>query len=540
MNAKSGVAMYRTIVMAPAYGRRVVPFAAILMALALLWFGLSALATPFDHDESQYIAGAYFSGRMTIFRDFLYLQPPLHAWAFAPLSIAFPDTMVMAMRLATAATAVATLGLVWTAQRAAGVSRDSATIATVLIGTTAAFQFAGAVVRNDMLPTLLCTAAIIAALRALREPRPVYWGLAGLFFGLGIAAKLSFAPVGIAAGLFVLTQGGLGQGGRCCMRATAWLAGGAMLGMGPMFVSWAMAPDAFFYGVVTFAVTGPFAWYAANGAGADLTLAEKAADLLKFLVRGPALAALLLVLAGWRRTRAPRRAPGRRLAQWMLCGGLIGAALPTPTHVQYLMPLLPPLALALGYLLDDARRWRPFARQATLGLLCLFALPGLAEASGYMAAMARDGSPILAVQDGARQARILVRRLSDDDRVVTLSPHHIVDAGLELDPRFAAGPFVYRTGWTMTQTLARKVNAMTPATLKDLDQNPPDAILVGYEDGTRKLPMRPDDSLVAYARSRAYRMFALPDGQGKLYVKTRASVLHPRIPLPPVRPRTVD
>lgn len=529
--------MYRSIVMAPAHGRRVVPFAAILTALVLLWFGLSALATPFDHDESQYIAGAYFSGRMTIFRDFLYLQPPLHAWIFAPISLAFPDNMVVAMRLVSAAIAVATLGLLWAAQRAAGVSRDSAAIATVLIGTTAAFQFAGAVVRNDMLPTLLCAAAMIGALRALREPRPIHWGVAGLFFGLAIAAKLSFAPVGIAAGLFVLTQGGLGQGGRCCIRATSWLAGGAILGMGPLFVSWAMAPDAFFYGVVTFAVTGPFAWYAANGASADLTLAEKVADLLKFLVRGPAIAALLLVMLGWRRTRAPRRAPGRRLAQWMLCGGLLGAALPTPTHVQYLMPLLPPLALALGYLLDDARHWRSFAREATLGLLCLFALPGLAEASIHMATMARDGSPILAAREGAQHARMLVRRLSGDDRVVTLSPHHIIDAGLELDPRFAAGPFVYRTGWTMTEALARKVNAMTPATLKDLDRNPPDAILVGYEDGTRKLPMRPDDSLINYARSRAYRMIGLPDGQGKLYIKTRQSVLHPRNILPSLRPR---
>jgi hypothetical protein len=52
-----------------------------------------------------------------------------------------------------------------------------------------------------------------------------------------------------------------------------------------------------------------------------------------------------------------------------------------------------------------------------------------------------------------------------------------------------------------------------------MDRDPPEAILVGYEMGTRKLPLRPDDGLIAYARQRAYRMLAMPDGVGKLYIR---------------------
>ena len=505
--------LYRSFVLVPARSRALP--VAILMAMALiLWFGLTAIATPFDHDESQYVAGAYFSSRLLIFRDFLYLQPPLHSWAFAPLAWLFPDHMVLAMRLATAVTAIFTLATLWTAQRIAGVSRDSAAIATLLVATTAAFQFTGAVVRNDMLPTLLSAMGLLVSLLALRHCTRRYWFAAGVLFGLAIATKLNFAPLGLMTGLFVLLTGG-----RCGFKAACFLALGACAGMAPMLVAWAAAPDAFFYGVLTYGATAPHAWYAANGAFDELDTLEKLTDLLKYLWKGPALVALLLLCANWIATRGRIRSPGRRLAIWMTGGALIGAALPTPSQVQYVMPLLPPLALALGYLLDDARRWTFARRQALLGLLCLAAIPGMLAATRHVVAMLRAGSPVLQADAGARWAGASVRAMGGGD-IATLSPHMILGSGLDLDPRFAAGPFAYRTGWTMGPVLARQVHAIIPATLGDMDRDPPAAILTGYEDGTRKLPMRPDDGLISYARRHGYRMLSMPDGVGRLYLRT--------------------
>ena len=482
--------MYRSIVLATAR-RRALPVAALVAMALMLWFGLTAIATPFDHDESQYVAGAYFSSRLLIFRDFLYLQPPLHSWTFAPIAWLFPDHMVVAMRLATAVTALGTLATLWAGQRIAGISRDSAAIATLLVGATAAFQFTGAVVRNDMLPTWLSSMALLVSLLALRHSTPRYWFAAGSLFGLAIATKLNFAPLGLMTGLFVTSAGG-----RCGLRAACWLAAGAVAGM-----------------------TAPHAWYAANGAFDELATIEKLTDLLKYLWKGPALAALLLLSANWIITRRRVRSPGRRLAIWMTAGALIGAAMPTPSQVQYVMPLLPPLALALGYLLDDARRW-PFApRQALLGLLCLAAIPGMLAATRHVVAMLRGGSPMLEADAAARWAGITVRAQGRGDDVATLSPHMILGSGLALDPRFAPGPFAWRTGWTMGPVLARQVHAMIPATLGDMDSDPPAAILTGYEGGTRKLPLRPDDALVGYARQHGYRMVVMPDGIGRLYLR---------------------
>ena len=507
--------MYRSFAL-PSVHNRTLPVIAFMAMALIAWFCLTAIATPFDHDESQYVAGAYFSSRLLIFRDFLYLQPPLHSWAYAPLAWIFPDHMVLAMRLVTAVTALCSLGTLWTAQRIAGVSRDSATMATLLVAATAAFQFTGAVVRNDMLPTLLSSLGLLFSLLALRHGVRRYWFGAGFLFGLAIATKLNFAPLGLMTGLFVISTGG-----RCGLKAGCWLAAGAVAGMAPMLLAWAMAPDAFLYGVLTFGATAPHAWYAANGAFDELATGEKLADLLKYLWKGPALVALLLLSANWIATRGRVRSPGRRLAIWMTGGALIGAALPTPSQVQYVMPLLPPLALAIGYLLDDTRRPANAPRRALLGLLCLAAIPGMLPAVRHVEAMTRTGSPVLQADADARWAGDAVRAMRRGKDVVTLSPHMILGSGLDLDPRFATGPFAWRTGWTMGPALARKVHAMIPATLGDMDRDPPDAILTGYEKGTRKLPLRPDDGLIAYARSHGYRMIAMPDGIGRLYLRRR-------------------
>ncbi|MGE4324431.1 MAG: glycosyltransferase family 39 protein [Sphingobium sp.] len=493
-----------------------------LCAAPVLWFILTALATPFDHDESQYIAGAHFSAKMLMFRDFLSLQPPLHGWVMAPVAWAFPSHTVLALRLATAATAVATLGLMWSAQRKAGISRDSAALATLLIAATATFQFAAGVVRNDMLPALLSAGAIHMLLQAMRTCHSRDRIVAGVLFGLAVAAKISFAPLAVAAWMFTLTAGG-----RCGPRAAWQLGLGGAIGGAPLVLAWLIAPESFVYGVITFAMTGPFAWYMANGAGHELTMIEKSADLLRFLWKGPGLVALILI--GWqyraRRYRAGQHRPlsaERRLALWLVIGGGIGAILPTPSHVQYLMPLLPPLALALGHCLDDARHWRTSARQMLLALFSLACLPGVMEATLNLSAMARAGSPVVEATADARWAGAMARGKVDGDIIIaTLAPHRIIDSGLPLDPRFAAGPFAYRTGWTITPAKARRINAITPQTLGELDKAPPAGILVGYENGTRKLPLAPDRELAAYARRRGYQPVEMPDGVGQLYLRVR-------------------
>ena len=143
----------------------------------------------------------------------------------------------------------------------------------------------------------------------------------------------------------------------------------------PLFAAWAAAPEAFLYGVVTYGATAPHAWYALNGAGVELAPLGKAAQLLLALIKGPALIALLLVGFTSFMARGQPETAGRRMALWMVAGAFVGAALPTPAQLQYVMPLVPPLTLALGYVLDDARRWSGNRRHILLGLLSIGVVP---------------------------------------------------------------------------------------------------------------------------------------------------------------------
>ena len=505
--------MYRQLTIAQPRSRAMMT-QQLIAAAVIGWFLMAAIATPFDHDESQYVAGAYFSQTLLVFRDFLYLQPPLHSWVYAPVAWLFPAHMVVAMRLATALSAVGALAALWLAQRVAGIARDSAAIATLLIAATAAFQFTGTVVRNDMLPTLWVSMGMLATLLAMRHGTPRYWLAAGVLFGLAIATKLNFAPLGLGTGMFVISSGG-----RCGVKAALWLVVGAMIGMMPMVWIFAMAPGGFIYGVLTYGATAPYAWYSANGAGHALSLTGKLGDLLLSLAKGSALVGLLAIAANVFASRHRKRAPGRRLAIWMIVGALIGAALPTPSQLQYIMPVLPPLALGLGYLLEDARSWVFAWQQTLLGLLCLSAVAGMAPTVLDAVDMMRNGSPIWRADQAADWAGNTVRSLSPRTRIATLSAHMILGSGLHLDPRFATGPFAYRSGWTISPTFARQLHAMIPATLSDMDRDPPEAILTGYEMGKRKLPLKPDAGLIGYARSRGYRMFPMPDGVGRLYIR---------------------
>lgn len=505
--------MYRQLALPQPRGRAL-SFDLAIVGAIIAWFLLAAIATPFDHDESQYVAGAYFSQHLLIYLDFLQLQPPLHSWLYAPVAFLFPTHMVVAMRLVTALTALGTIATWWAALRVAGVAKDTAAIATLLAASTAAFQFTSSVVRNDMLPTLLASVGLLMTLLAMRHRSPSHWFGAGLLFGLAIAAKLNFAPLGLATGVYVIHARG-----RCGIKAAIWLATGALVGMTPMLWAAATAPDGFMYGVLTFGATAPQAWYAANGASQALSLTGRLSDLLVSLARGPALVALIAFSAAAFASRHRKRATARSLAVWMTFGALIGAALPNPSQLQYIMPVLPPLTLGLGYLLEDARGWRFTGQQALLGSLGLSVFVGLAPTVINMTSMVRHGSPLLNADRSASWAGATVKSLTGGDRVATLSAHMILGNGLKLDPRFATGPFAYRSGWTLAPGLARRVHAMIPATLADMDLSPPNAILTGYEMGKRKMPLQPDASLISYARSRGYRLFTMPDGIGQLYIR---------------------
>lgn len=488
-------------------------------ALMMIWLVIRALWAASNHDESQYVAAALLSRDHLVFRDFLSLQPPLHAWLMAPIAAFFPESGFAALRLATAATGFATLALLYVALRAGNATRGHALAAMLLMACCEPFQFASTVVRNDAAPALMLTAALLAGSFAIRRGGALPWIVTGFLLGLAGSTKLSYAPPLAAAGLFLLVQAARG---RLPRGAPIGYAAGALAGLTPMLAALLTAPHAFLYGVLEFGATAPFEWYRANGLDHRLGWWGKLTDLAFYAAIGPALPALAIVL--WDLVKGRPPSPSAQLDRnwlgWMLAAGMLAAALPTPAQRQYLVPMLPPLFLMLGFTLERIRALRPAWRITIQIMLILSAVLGVAKGAVTLAKRA-SGPTALIMDRDARWIGDQILRRGLTGPVASLSPERAASSGYPLDTRFATGPFVFRAGPLIQADRAIAMDVAIPRTLTlQFDRKPPAAILTGYEQGSRRFHLAPDDALIAYARRRGYRPIPTPDGIGMLYIRS--------------------
>ncbi|MFW2830135.1 ArnT family glycosyltransferase [Sphingomonas sp. ID0503] len=475
------------------------PFLIALLGLLAVAILARAVFAPENHDEAQYVASAVLTADgWLIFRDFMSLQAPVHALVFAPIARLFPHDVYLAMRLATALCGFGVLAVVWATLSRMRVSPAAALLGVIGLGGCAAFQFSGSIVRNDMLATLFLAGAIWGLL-ARRN-----WALFGLFVGLAVATKLSFAPYLLASGTLLIRQSG---------RNVLRFAGGTAVGLAPLVICTAVARHEAWYGMVEFGAVAPFHWYGANGMGAKIGVLAKVLDTLESAVQGPALLAALVVAVKGRRGGFEGHA-----LRVLTFAGLLGALIPTPTHLPYLMPLLPPLFILFAMTVDRmpagaTRRW-------VVALALLLVTAGSVKSVKILVRAPAPKGNALTITSQTQWIAATIRAHGLSGPIVTLSPHRAAGAGLILDRRFATGPFVYRSGVLLSPERAKRLAVATPATLdKQLDAAPPAAILTGYEGRSRKFTIDPDRTLIAYAQAHNYRPVALPDGLGTLHLR---------------------
>ncbi len=453
---------------------------------AALLLCLLALARPVDHDESQYVAAAVLTARGLLpYRDYVYSQPPLQPFLFAPIAWAAGSAAWPVLRLANALLGAAALSCAWRAARLVAPARI-ALAAAAAFATCDIFLFSVGTARNDALPAACLAGALWLAVRAEdgRGSRVQAMG-AGLLLAAAMAAKVSYAFPAIAYGIWALLHR---------RHRPGWVALGAVPVAALVLWTAAVAPAGFVFGVLAFPAAAPADYYADQPW--KLTGWAKLIDLLKFLALGPAL---LAVVVGARRPR-----PAMLL--WLTVAGLVAAAVPTTTWRQYLLPMLPPLFVMLAW--TWARRPPAAVMRA---VFVIFAAAGLAPtivalASGRpaMAAAWTQGGAIRAAMDAGDAA----------GPVATLSPQFLPRAGRMLDPRFAPGPFWFRN---------RHLTAPAGLPLVAARDLPgvalPPTVLVGGEDGWTSGNGRLDRALESEAARRGYRRVAVAGTPFRLWLR---------------------
>ena len=490
---------------------RASPLCVVLLLLTVL-LGIAALR-PIDHDEGQYVAAVALMRSGLPYRDFAYLQTPLQPLLFAPLAWLCEGWLFLALRVVNALCAAGAAALLYHATRQVGGSRRSAGIAAMALVTSHAFLFAATVARNDALPLLLHMAGLTLLIDALEKVRrPLFFLLAGLLLGAASSAKISYGLPAAGIGLFALLHVR-----RFGPKSVLALAVGGIAGGLPTLVLWAIAPDAAWFGIIDYSLKAPLEWQMLNQRAYMAEAPLSVLRFLRFLAQGSALLALLaLAISVLRRSATPSTTTG--LLDYVIVAGLIAAWLPRPIYVQYLVPLLPALFLRFGLMLD-APHWR---RPAAVTALALCMMAGAADTLIRIAPNVASGhSPVVSAMRDAHAIGRNVRASAVAGPIVSLSPERVVDSGMPLDPRFAAGPFLFRTRDLLTPAQQRAFHVLNGASVAEgLTRHPPAAIITGQESAPSPAsPQGLDSSLIAWAVAHGYRPASLPSGEGTLYLR---------------------
>lgn len=484
---------------------------AIFFTAAIPFVLTLALTSPQSHDEDQHIAAGALVAREGLlpYRDFPCLHTPNLALLYGVI-FRETDYLMLSARLVSAASAAAIVGLVaaiaWAAFRNRGriVAWLAAVGAAVLCLFSKSFATTTGLAWNQELSLLLALVAGVTLWIGVRDSKLGWLFVAGLFAGLAIGTRVTYAPLLAPFGLTVLF-GGPRELGKIVSRV-CWFCGGCVVGFLPVIVLWTLAPEAAKFGILDFAKAN-IDYRVATGEPRTMTFLKKVRFFFKEIVREdfPLYLAALIPFAAVMFVLRRRLS----LVLWyllvLLPFVLWGAMAPSPLFDQYFYPFAPFLTLcavaSLSALPWDRKHllWVP----VLCGIMAVLSIVRVAEEYGKMDRLeeAEDWTPIEQHETGRDY-----RRIVGDGRVLTLAPAVAVEGGMPIYPEFAAGPFAWRVSEYVDPGKAARIGLVTPHTLPALLQkSPPAAVVLQAEKGL-------ENEFRAWVESRRFAPVRASDG----------------------------
>jgi len=489
-------------------GRWTMPAAWLVVAGLLV---IAALFRYIERDDGQYVGAVALMRTGLPYRDFAYLQTPLQPLLLAPLAWIAEGWLYPALRAVNALAGAIGAGLLYRIVVEAGGGRRMAALAAACLLCSHIFLFGATEARNDMVPLALHAAGLLLLLRVWRGEGGVAIAFAaGVLLAAAASAKISYGLPAVAAGVAaLLCWRQLGA------RRVAAFAVGGLVGLAPCFWLWAIAPDAFMFGVFRYSIDAPVEWRLLIGQPEMLGLPIRLARSLLFLVQGPGLLALAMVVAD--RVRRPRQGGAAVLFDAIILGGVVAAVLPVPAYPQYWIPVLPALFARFALLLAEQ------GRPGRAGIAALLLLPiGLfataADVGGNL--WAGRSPPIEALRD-ARWMGATLDRLRVPGLVAGFAPEALVSSGRPLDRRFVTGPFLFRTRDLLSPGDTQAFHVVAQRGFAEaLDAERPAGLVLGSE--RQPFPGAPaglDGLLASWAASRGYTPHPAPSGRRTLWVR---------------------
>ncbi len=491
------------------------------------------------HDEHMFVAGGAVLGKLSLYGDYSYSHLPNLALFFAGLFELTGSThYLLVARISLFATwMLLLLGMYLTATKLSGSRAVGLFGAILLICDQLFVSHVGMVVSNNIYAATLAVYGLLFFLSGLEtSKRRSFWiGLAGLVLSLGAGVKANFIvfvlPIALAA--FVMMPG-LSLRHRFLTIVLPLAIGGA-IGALPTFAYFLVEGEVMLFNVFEFH-TGPHREYWSEPArAADVTglnlpsrvfyayqLWSSGSTLLIFL-GALGLATIVTLRRGLFEAIAGFVEGHTLLIASLALAGIAICFPVSPSFPQYYMPPIPFVILLIAALygrltVEESRMAAPLL--CTLALAAVI-LGGPRLMSDLRALASSDRWTPFKVHALAEDIGNAVRGSGVSGPIATLVPIYALEAGLDIYPEFATGPFYYRIGDYLTPEERSAFSVTSPSTLDDLfSENPPAAILTGFE-GKLDIPFE------RYAADKGYDVLPMTFGEDR-YGRGRLSLNSPR------------
>jgi hypothetical protein len=432
-----------------------------------------------------------------LYRDFLYLQPPVYPLVLSKLFLLFGDaSKFLIARLLSAALAIGTVVVFFKLAARLSRSRKVAVVLAAALATSPLMLVAFGSTRNDVMPVFfgLCGVWSLVEGFAARTDRPrlrlARCFLGGICLALAVGTKLNAAFLPLAAVSYMLVRRDPGGWRAAFAPLLAFMLGGAV-GSLPTIHFASTAFDNFFYAIFTFHLTGPLHYYTDTGQAEFLTFAVSVRRMLSFWSREPVLvvAAFFFLYVGfiaWRRGSLHALAAELLATDGLFMILIMLAAipfvhLPRPAAGPYLVPMVPYVLLSCAAVYPAAARLLGRGQVLFFGLMA-GAILLLQAARFAVETTGRAIAPLWTVTQVHELSQLIVRYLEGArlaGPVATTYPILVFDAGGDVYPQFAATIYFFRSADHLTAERVRQLNGISPRTLpKVLRDKPPAAVLV--------------------------------------------------------------
>jgi uncharacterized protein (DUF3820 family) len=470
---------------------------ALFLITACLFVFAHAWYQDLDHDEHQFVVPAALfsrSGQLP-YRDFPLFHQPYLIFVYGAANLFCSSPFAAARTLCAVGASLTMLLLV-----AAGLCRSSnrkawtLCLPVLLLLTSPLFLWTSGRTWNHDLPTLLALASVILVVGVRSDSfKWQRWLIAGFAAALAVGGRLTFAPTCLALACAPLIWPGFPLRER--FRLAAVCGFGVFLGLLPSLLFYLWQPEAYLF--------GNFGYPRLQNIVAENGMIPKPMQLSrriqsayqKIVVLNLPLGIAFVVIA----------LPGSWLLWWKkrdFAGVLIllltlsllpGAFAPAHVRVQYFYSPAVFAVLAIIWGMQAFGRWPSWV----LAGLCAAGLLQYGTKDSTLNDVLRD-RPTAISKVSAEATRL--KKKVPSGKVLTLAPISAIEAGLEIYPAFAVGPFGWRSAEFLEEGQRQRLGIIGPPNVESaLENDMPAAIITGNEK-----PIVEED-LVKFAREHNYR-----------------------------------